>query len=86
MVHGTVDLEWLVKLLMFPLGLLWWLEVKLTEAVGVPGPGHPVLPEPWKTAVYVAVPILQISFVASVIYVLLGVRARSVQARLAERA
>jgi hypothetical protein len=86
LVRDHVDLEWFVKVLLFPLPLLWWLERKVTEAVGVPGPGHLVLPEPWRTAVQVAVPVLQVSFVAFVIYMLLSLKANAARPRLTERA
>ena len=81
-----VNLLWLWKVLLFPLGILAWLEVKLTEAVGVPGPGHLVLPGPWRTAVRIAYPVLHVSFVVLVIHLLLGWRARTLGSRVAERA
>ena len=37
------DLLWLWKTLLFPLGLLSWLEVNLTQSFGVARGGHEVL-------------------------------------------
>jgi hypothetical protein len=71
--HNTL---WLWKILLFPAGLLGWLEVKLTEWFGVPGPGHLVLTKPLRTVVVIGYPLLHFGFVLSIAYLLLGWRAK----------
>jgi hypothetical protein len=82
----TFNLDWVGKVALFPFSVLGWLEVKLTEAVGVPGPGHLVLTTPWRALLLAVALSIHFGFFTLVAYVLLSWKARAQGQRLGGRA
>jgi hypothetical protein len=69
------DIEWLVHLLLFPLGFLSWLVMVATERFGVSNGAEMALPRSVIRVLMVVVPLLHFAFVTLLAYGVVSWRA-----------